>query len=238
MFLNSGKSTAPEAIPEYSPEIELPAPFTRQEQQDIALENTPAQAAKREREARDVPPPVVTQEDTTPPPPREPAVSECDFILPLSANTTLTANFNIRSMVKDANRFPFGGSQRGLSDVQIACNLKHLCMNVVEPIFEKYAQYGFKINSGFRNGNGTSQHEIGQAVDIGFSKYHGNRQKYFEFAQEIKNLVPHDQFLLEYTDAGSVWIHISFKKSGNRSQVMTFNNHKSVAQGLQLLSRA
>lgn len=242
VFMNSGKSESPDNIPSYSPEILLPEPFTRHEEQDIVLENTPEMARRREEDARTVPPPVVQQQDTTPPPPREPVVSECEFILPISLNTQLSANYKIRDMITGSHRFPFGGSQRGLSDVQIACNLKHLCMNVMEPLLEKYAQHGLTINSGFRNGSGTSQHEVGQAVDIGFSKYRGNRQKYYEFAQEIKNLVPHDQFLLEYTDAGSVWIHISFKKEGNRasgdqSKVMTFNNHKRVAYGLQLLSR-
>lgn len=237
VFLNSGKSSAPVTIPEYSPEITLPEPFTRQEAADITLENTPEMAEKRTEEAKALPPVTEQKKDETPPPKRDPVTSECDFIMPLSASTQLSQNFKIRDLVTGSHRFPFGGSQRGLTDAQIACNLKHLCINVVEPLFEKYAQYGIKINSGFRNGNGKSQHEIGQAADFGVTKYTGNRKEFmFNLAKEIKGSVPFDQLLFETTSGGSVWIHVSFTKSGNRSQVLTFNDHKTVAQGLVLLA--
>jgi hypothetical protein len=116
----------------------------------------------------------------------------------------------------------------------------------MEPLKARYITKGIKWNSVFRPAGGNistskkiSQHELGEAVDIGFSKIRGlpnDRELYFELAKEIQNSVPFDQMLLEYTSAGSVWIHVSFTtKRSLRYQVLTLNNHKTVGQGLILL---
>lgn len=224
-------------IPAYSPSIVLPTPFTRKEEESITLEHTDEAAKKADAASRDStsPTPSEEQKDEEKPKEVEPETTECDFILPLSPSTKLTANFRLKDLIMSGHRFPYGGEWQGLKDTKIACNLKHLCMNVVEPLFEKYGGDGITINSGFRSLGGNSQHERGQAVDIGFGGHRGNRQFYFDKAKEIKNLVPYDQLLLEY-DGGSVWIHISFSQESNRKQILTLNNHRTYGQGLILLA--
>jgi len=131
-------------------------------------------------------------------------------------------NFTIGDLCKDGS-FPFEVGQHGLSDVELACNLRHLCVNVIEPLFEKYGHLGIKINSCFRpagskvsKSKGISQHELGQAVDLGFSKIRGNKEEIFKIATEIRDTVNFDQLLFETTSDGWCWIHISYNKNGNR----------------------
>jgi len=62
-----------------------------------------------------------------------------------------------------------------------------------------------------------------------------SKMDYFERAREIRTLLSNfDQLLLEYktTGTGKPWIHISFKYSGNRGQVLTLFNGRTAAQGL------
>lgn len=126
-------------------------------------------------------------------------------------------------------------AQRGLTVPQIACNLKMVAENCADAIKEKYPN-AF-ITSGFRAGSGTSQHELGQALDIQFSG--ASKSDYFAIAQWIKDNVMFDQLLLEYktTGSGMPWIHISYKESPRR-QVMTFMNHAKHSMGLSDLSKA
>lgn len=243
VFWNSGKSTTADPIPGYSPTIDNIAPQTRKETADIRFENTEEQAKKSEP----VEPEKEVEKNEEPAKEPKPVVSECDFILPLTMDTQLSANFKLKDLCKDG-AFPLGKGQHGLTDVQIACNLKHLCLNVIEPLFAKYGKDGIKINSGFRPaGSGISkskkisQHEVGQAVDIGFASIRGNMKAFYDKANEIKGSLDFDQLLLESTSSGSIWIHVSCKKEGNRpasdgSKVMTFRNHKSVGSGLRMLA--
>jgi hypothetical protein len=97
------------------------------------------------------------------------------------------------------------------------------------------------VTSGFRNYNTgddsrLSQHLKGQAVDIQFKGL--SKSQYYERAKELAKALKYDQFLLEYkTDGtGMPWIHISYvdpqSKATNRSQVLTFFNHKTKGPGL------
>ena len=85
-------------------------------------------------------------------------------------------------------------------------------------------------------GKTRSQHFRGQAVDIQFRN--ASKKEYYERAKIIKNLVPYDQFLLEFknTGTGLPWIHISFSFDSNRGQVLTFFNHKVASSGLVQLA--
>lgn len=241
VFMNSGKSVAPDPIPVYSPFIPNIAPQTRHETADIRFENTEEQAKKVEQAE----PIKEVEKNEEPAKEPVPVTTECDFVLPLTMDTQLSANFKIRDMCKDGP-FPFGKGQHGLTDAQIACKLKHLCMNVIEPMFAKYGKDGIKLNSVFRPaGSGVSkskkisQHELGEAVDFGFTAIRGNKKAFFDKANEIKSSVDFDQLLLESTSSGSIWIHVSGKKEGNRpasdpTKVMTFHNHQKYASGLVL----
>ena len=95
---------------------------------------------------------------------------------------------------------------------------------------------------------GISQHELGQAADISFSKVRGQaneRQQFLDISTWIRDNILFDQLILEYRDYDrirkvatpkQVWIHISYKTKGqNRNQVLTMNNDSVVAQGLALV---
>lgn len=102
-------------------------------------------------------------------------------------------------------------SQCGLSKQQIACNLRSLSINCLEPILAKYPN--MRINSAFRHHKTfekISQHDLGEAADISF----GNVKLNYDIAQWIKSNIPFYQLILEYSGSGG-WIHISYR-NGNR----------------------
>ncbi len=107
---------------------------------------------------------------------------------------------------------------------------KLLCENVFEPL-RSYLGKPIKINSGFRSvqlnkvlksSSSTSQHCKGEAIDINVGKIG------FDF---IKNTLDFDQLIWEFgTSEQPDWVHVSFKKSGNRKQVLkaTKKNGKTI----------
>lgn len=137
--------------------------------------------------------------------------------------TTKTALSNSRHKIK---------AQRGLSLQAIACNLKKVTENCIEPIKIKFPN--MFVTSGFRQGNGTSQHELGQAIDMQFTGV--GKEEYFTIAQWIRDNIIFDQLLLEYKTIGSgnPWIHISYK-DGPRKEVYTYMNNKNIGNGLRKL---
>lgn len=237
-------TTSPDnkTVPSYSPTIQIPTPVSRQEAADFVLEGAEDVTSIIFADAPPANPP--TKSDSTPAKQVIPVTGVCGFTN-LTPSTQLTANYTLQDL---ANRhpFPFADGQHGKSAEELACNLKQLAINVIEPLREKYAAIGFKINSCFREAGSSiskskkiSQHELGQAVDIGFSKYRGlpnDRDMYYQLAQEIKDTVPVDQLLLEYRSNGSVWIHISYTSGPLRRQVLTMYNDKVFGEGLHLIT--
>lgn len=122
--------------------------------------------------------------------------------------------------------------QRNLKVSEIACNLKKVAENCGDPIKAKYPN--MFVTSGFRRGSGTSQHELGEAIDMQFSGV--SKSEYFAIAQWIKDNIIFDKLLLEYktTDSGNPWIHISYK-DGPRKEIYTYMNNKNVGTGLRKL---
>jgi hypothetical protein len=95
-----------------------------------------------------------------------------------------------------------------------------LCVNVFEPIRAKLG-HPIKINSGFRGkalnkkigGASSSQHCKGEAMDLDL-----HDKDIFEWI--IKNIT-FDQLIWEGGNQHSAdWFHISYKKDGNRNQVL------------------
>ena len=123
-------------------------------------------------------------------------------------------------------------AQRNLTLAEIACNLKKIAENCIEPIKAKYPN--MSVTSAFRRGSGTSQHELGQAVDMQFSGV--DKSDYFAIAQWIRDNIIFDKLLLEYktTGTGNPWIHISYKE-GPRKEMYTYMNNKNVGVGLRKL---
>jgi hypothetical protein len=163
----------------------------------------------------------------------------------LPGNFKLSPNFTLEMLSSKApastgqflRTFTAGG--RTYTYGELAFNLQAVALNICEPVFKIYPD--MFVTSGFRNYNTgddsrLSQHLKGQAVDIQFKGL--SKSQYYERAKELAKALKYDQFLLEYkTDGtGMPWIHISYvdpqSKATNRSQVLTFFNHKTKGPGL------
>jgi hypothetical protein len=125
----------------------------------------------------------------------------------------------------------------GLSKSQILDNLRGLCVNVLDPIKDKYPQMmmtsclRFDVPAG---GAAKSQHLTGCAVDMQFGS---DLSQLYDIALWIRDNVAFDQLLLEYYNGKGKytgWIHVSFNPKGNRpaggAKVGTFIDHQ-VAKG-------
>lgn len=149
--------------------------------------------------------------------PNTPLSPDCEIITTIDYNYRLSENFTLGQL---SNRAVFAHNiraQNGLSVSDIICNLKHLAVNILEPLRAKYPN--IRINSGFRAGTSNSQHNKGQAVDIQVPG--ASASVYTDMAAWIAKNLPVDQFIIEH--AKSVWLHISYNPSGvQRGQLLTY----------------
>jgi hypothetical protein len=145
-------------------------------------------------------------------------------------NLKLSPNYTLGSLLKTAVSNAELKEQFGLSQAEIVCNLQALALNVIEPIKRRFPN--MIVTSCLRNDNAKSQHTRGEAVDMQFTG--ASKADYFKLANEIKDLVPFDQLLLEYKTygTGNPWIHISYSRKQNKKQVLTLFNDKTHSQGL------
>lgn len=152
-------------------------------------------------------------------------VEEVDQLYGLDSNLTpaskLTSNFTLGD-VSTNTYFPHKvRSQYNLSVQEIACNLKDVAANILEPIKKKFPN--MKINSGFRSKTGgTSQHERGQAVDLQFPGM--TPKDYLDASKWVVENVLFDQFIFEH--GNSIWFHLSFRKGKNRRKSLTMYKGK------------
>ena len=120
----------------------------------------------------------------------------------------------------------------------IAFNLQAIALNVLEPVKKLYPN--MFVTSAFRNpGNAsnakTSQHPLGQGVDIQFKG--ATKTEYYEIALKLARVLKYDQLILEYCNyTNNPWIHVSYSVKTNRSTVLTFFNHKKYGDGLTQLA--
>lgn len=169
-----------------------------------------------------------------------------DKMTSFDLNMQLSPNFKLNNLINTAVTKGQLKAQHGLTLQEIVCNLKLLCINVLEPIKKMYPD--MIITSAFRNPGQSvskiSQHEKGMAADIQIPSYNKSLEKYYDAVISIKNSVPHDQLLLEYTttssSAAGTWIHVSFNPAGNRAasasnKHMTMMNHKTYKAGFHKL---
>jgi hypothetical protein len=113
-------------------------------------------------------------------------------------------------------------------------NFKLLAEKVFEPIREHF-KVPIHISSGYRSkelnkaigGSSSSQHLLGQAIDIdmdGSASGVTNKQV-FDFI--IKNL-DFDQTIAEFPKNGNLsWVHVSFSKKQNRKQILVAKKNGS-----------
>ena len=157
-------------------------------------------------------------------------LSPCSNIsLPINYDQSLTANFSIGDLSRDALFSHEIVSQLGFSEQEIVCNLKGLSEKILEPVLSEYGN--FRINSGFRKGPNDSQHNKGMAVDIQEPSW--TIEKHFEVAEWIANNLVFDQLIVEHGSA--LWIHISFdrNKDMQRGELLTMYKG-NFEQGLKL----
>lgn len=132
-----------------------------------------------------------------------------DHSIRLSDNYTV-ADLSTRTLYPHDVR-----AQAGYTLEEIVWNMQALAQNILEPIRKEFGP--FRINSGFRPGNGKSQHERGMAVDIQEPTW-SNKKRYEVGLWVIENL-PFDQIICEH--GNSVWLHISFDRTKSRQRGST-----------------
>lgn len=103
----------------------------------------------------------------------------------------------------------------------IELNLIDLITNCLDPLREAYGK-PIRVSSGYRcaelnkaiGGTKNSQHLKGQAADL-HGKNPEENKKIFEAAKKLK--LGFDQLIDEKNFS---WVHISWKKEGNRNQIL------------------
>ena len=111
--------------------------------------------------------------------------------------------------------------------VEVVENLRALCQAVLEPARIAFGAPIY-VSSGYRcaalnkaiGGKPTSQHLRGEAADLQVKGVANLNRLY-----KILDGLDHDQLLYETNAAGTQWLHISFRQSGNRNQ--SIDNYKA-----------
>ena len=137
---------------------------------------------------------------------------------PIDYNQPLSANYTIKSLTI-GTVFPHNiVPQNGLTEADIICNLKAVAENILEPLRRQFP--GVRVNSAFRKGTGTSQHNRGQAVDV---QWPGIKpSEYTNRAIWIRANLPFDQLIFEH--GNSIWLHISYNRAiaRQRNALLTY----------------
>jgi hypothetical protein len=119
------------------------------------------------------------------------------------------------------------GIDNSITHAQHLADAKSLCEKVFEPIREHFGK-PIKLSSGYRSlalnkaipgSSRTSQHCLGQAMDIDGDILGGISNKdIFNF---IKDNLEFDQLIWEFGGSSNPdWVHVSLKPSGNRKQML------------------
>ena len=125
----------------------------------------------------------------------------------------LTENFTLEELIETRH----GENTPTAEHIE---NLKLLAQKVLQPLRDNVGKV--VVSSGFRcervnkivGGDTTSQHLKGEAADVICVN---NRQAFIYIA----NNLPFDQLIWEYgNDKAPSWIHVSFKRVGNRGQIL------------------
>lgn len=135
--------------------------------------------------------------------------------------------------------------QRGLLEDELMYRLTLLAENVYAPANTYAIAQGWgeiKILESFRAENSsTSQHELGEAVDITLGDGTLNQSaRCFALAQWMRDHILYDQLILCFdgSGGGQVWIHASFRAEARRRQVLTKTFNDMHVEGLHLYQQA
>lgn len=132
----------------------------------------------------------------------------------------LSPHFTLAEFVRSPT-----AARRGIDNAPspaIVAALTGLCVHVLEPLREDFAERPVSITSGYRSpalnraigGSATSRHCFGEAADFTIP---GVRN--LDVAQWIQRTLPFDQLIYEFGEAG--WIHVSWRPANRRHQELT-----------------
>jgi len=136
----------------------------------------------------------------------------------------LSNNFSLNEMTKSQTATRKGISNNPSEDHMD--NLKELCINVLQRVRDHFGKV-VSVSSGYRSpelceaigSSKTSQHAKGQAADF---EIHGISNA--ELVKWISENCIWDQMILEFwkgpDEPNSGWVHCSYKKEGNRKQLL------------------
>jgi hypothetical protein len=153
---------------------------------------------------------------------REPLVSEAEVSGEVDYSIKVSSNYTLAQVSRNTH-FPHRiVPQLGLTTAKIIENLSLVAVNILEPIRAQYP--GFLITSGFRQGQNTSDHNRGQAVDI---QWNGRTADFhLDVARWITENLQYKQLIFEHSPRGSIWLHVAYEKNGNRRQNLTMINNR------------
>ena len=131
-----------------------------------------------------------------------------------SSETRLSKHFKLRELEKSQVALRHG-IDNTVQDKTIFNNLKTLCGEILEHVRNNFGQ-PFSPSSGYRclelnrklGSRDTSQHTLGQAVDIEIPGI--DNEELFSY---IKERLDYDQLILEFydgVDPRSGWVHVSY----------------------------
>ena len=132
--------------------------------------------------------------------------------------------FTIKELSKSSTAEKLGIDNTPTPEIRAKLNT---LISALDKIREQYGKPIF-VTSGYRcpmlnkavGGVNSSQHVKGEAADL-VGRNDNETRKIFETAKALGNF---DQLLYEKNSKGSIWVHISYKASGNRT--MCIDNYK------------
>jgi GH24 family phage-related lysozyme (muramidase) len=196
---------------------------------DSSEDETPNNSSGEDEPAKDEP--VKDEEPKKKPVPK---VTDCSMIPdtgPIETSLRLSPNFTLGMLNGDRLASKPAVS---LKKSEIACNLKKLAENCLEPIKKKYPK--LIVTSGYRNtipagGSLTSDHLYGCAVDIQIGGF--SRAQHYEAVLEIVKILPAWTQVIYESRGGSTWIHVAYNETrGLRMEKFTMVNDKRVSPSL------
>lgn len=147
----------------------------------------------------------------------------------------LSKNLSLAEMIRSES-----AKRNGISNMpteEHLANMKKLAENVFQPIREHFnvpihissGYRSLELNKAIKGSSKTSQHSLGQAIDIDMDGTKITNKQIFDF---IKDNLDYDQLIFEFgTDSNPAWVHVSFNPKGKqRKQILkaTKKNGKTV----------
>ena len=132
--------------------------------------------------------------------------------------------FTIKELSRSSTAEKLGIDNTPTPEIRAKLNI---LISALDKIREQYGKPIF-VTSGYRcpelnkavGGVNSSQHVKGEAADL-VGRNDNETRKIFETAKALGNF---DQLLYEKNSKGNIWVHISYKASGNRT--MCIDNYK------------